>query len=335
MNIDLAIAGATGAVGEVIREILESRKFPVRQIHFLASERSAGTRLQYAGKSISVKNLAEFDFSQVQIAFFSAGGEVSATYAPIAAQAGAVVIDNTSYFRRDQDIPLLIPEVNGHRLSDYRHRNIIANPNCSTIQMLLALHPIHQQASITRINVATYQAVSGAGKRAMEELAGQTARLLNAQPIETKFFPKQIAFNAIPQIGEIQENGYSLEEMKIIWETRRIFEDDAIQVNPSCVRIPVFHGHSEAVHIETRDKITAPEARELLRSAPGVRLIDEPLDYPTPVSDAANADPVFVGRVREDISCDKGLNLWIVADNLRKGAALNSIQIAELLANEI
>ncbi len=334
-TLDLAIVGATGAVGEVLREILEARKFPLRQLHLLASERSAGTRLQYAGKSRLVKNLAEFDFSQVQIAFFSAGGDVSARYAPVAARAGCVVIDNTSRFRRDDAIPLLVPEVNRHRLGDYRHKNIIANPNCSTIQMLLPLQPIHRQAGITRINVATYQAVSGAGKRALEELAGQTARLLNAQPIETRLFPKQIAFNAIPQIGDIQENGYTLEEMKMIWETKKIFEDDAIQVNPSCVRIPVFHGHSEAVHIETRDKITAGEACELLRTAPGVKLIDDALDFPTAVSDAANADPVFVGRLREDLSCDRGLNLWIVADNLRKGAALNSVQIAELLVAEL
>ncbi len=334
MTINIAIVGATGAVGGVLRDILEARNFPLGELHLLASERSAGTRLQYAGKSIQVKPLSEFDFTPVQIAFFSAGSDVSATYAPIAAQAGAVVIDNTAYFRREAEIPLLIPEVNRHRLDDYQHRNIIANPNCSTIQMLLPLYPIHQQLGISRINVATYQAVSGAGKQAMDELAGQTARLLNAQPIETKHFPKQIAFNAIPQIGDMQDNGYSLEEMKIIWETQKILEDDEIQVNPTCVRIPVFYGHSEAVHIETKDKLSAAAARKLIAAAPGVKVLDAPGDFPTAVSDAADADPVYVGRIREDLFNDRGLNLWIVADNLRKGAALNSVQIAELLLNK-
>ena len=247
------------------------------------------------------------------------------------------MIDNTSHFRRDNDIPLVVPEVNAGRVKDYSDRNIIANPNCSTIQMLVALKPIYDAVGISRINVSTYQAVSGAGKRGVEELANQTARLLNANPIETDIFPKQIGFNAIPHIGDFQDNGFTLEEMKMIWETQKIFEDDEIQVNPTCVRIPVFYGHSEAVHIETRGKITAREAAQLLKEFPGIELIDESVDggYPTAVSDSAGTDGVFVGRIREDLHLDTGLDLWIVSDNVRKGAALNSIQIAEVLIKHL
>ena len=336
-EVDVAIVGATGAVGEVMREILEERDFPVRNLHLLASERSAGTVLTFRGKSIRVENLATFDFSQAQIGLFSAGGGISAEFAPIAAAAGCVVIDNTSHFRRDPEIPLIVPEVNLHRLPDYARHNIIANPNCSTIQMLVALKPIQDAVGISRINVATYQAVSGAGKRGVEELAGQTARLLNAQPFEMEAFPRQIAFNALPQIGDFEENGYTLEEMKMVWETRKIFEDESIGVNPTCVRIPAFYGHSEAVHIETRAPLTAAEARGLIEGAPGVELIDErePGGYPTAVTDAAGTDGVFVGRIREDISAENGLSLWVVSDNVRKGAALNSIQIAEFLLKHL
>ena len=334
---DVAIVGATGAVGEVMREILEQRSFPVRNLYLLASEKSAGTRLQFEGKSIVVEDLASFDFSQVQIGLFSAGGSISAGYAPIAAAAGCVVIDNTSHFRRDDEIPLVVPEINSHRIVDHSATNIIANPNCSTIQMLVALKPIYDAAGIRRINVSTYQAVSGAGKRAVEELATQTARLLNGQSVEEGILPKQIAFNVLPHIGDFQENGYTLEEMKMVWETHKIFEDDSISVNPTCVRIPVFHGHSEAVHIETETKMSASEARKLLESSPGIVLLDDTADngYPTPVLDSVGKDPVFVGRIREDISSDRGLNLWIVSDNLRKGAALNSIQIAEVLIKQL
>ncbi len=332
--VNVAIVGATGAVGEVMLEILEERDFPVGDVHLLASERSAGTRLQFKGKSLTVQNLAEFDFSQAQIGLFSAGGSISEEYAPKAAEAGCVVIDNTSHFRRDKDIPLVVPEINAHRVADYGNHYIIANPNCSTIQMVVALKPIHDEAGITRINVASYQAVSGSGKRGIEELANQTAKLLNAQPIEFEAYPKQIAFNALPEIGAFQENGYTLEEMKMVWETKKIFEDDSIEVNPTCVRIPVFYGHSEAVHIETRDKISAMRARELLAAAEGVEIIDDG-DYPTAVSDASGTDGVFVGRIREDVSSDRGLNLWIVSDNVRKGAALNSIQIAEVLLKHL
>lgn len=334
---DVAIVGATGAVGEVMREILEERDFPVKNLYLLASERSAGTRLQFRGKSIVVEDLATFDFSQVQIGLFSAGGAISAEYAPKAAAKGCIVIDNTSYFRRDPEIPLVVPEVNAHKIADYGNKNIIANPNCSTIQMLVALKPIYDAVGITRINVATYQAVSGAGKTAIQALATQTAKLLNATPIEHDVFPQQIAFNVIPVIGPFEDNGYTQEEMKMVWETQKIFEDDNIKVNPTCVRVPVFYGHSEAVHIETRDPVTADDARKWLQSAPGVELIDEIADpdFPTPVRDAAGTDPVFVGRVRADISTDRGLDLWVVSDNVRKGAALNSIQIAEVLIKHL
>jgi aspartate-semialdehyde dehydrogenase len=333
---NVAIVGATGAVGEVLLELLESRNFPVNNLYLLASERSAGTTLSFKGKRITVQNLAEFDFSQAEIGLFSAGGSISAEYAPKAAAAGCVVIDNTSHFRRDEDVPLVVPEVNSHALERFADRNIIANPNCSTIQMLVALKPIYDAVGIARINVATYQAVSGTGKSAIEELAAQTARLLNGQPAQSKVYPKQIAFNALPHIDTFQENGYTREEMKMVWETQKIFEDETISVNPTCVRIPVFHGHSEAVHIETKQPITAAEAQSLLERAPGVEVIDTRTDggYPTPVSEAAGSDPVYVGRIREDISHPMGLDLWVVSDNLRKGAALNSVQIAEVLVEK-
>jgi aspartate-semialdehyde dehydrogenase len=330
---DVAVVGATGAVGEAMISILEQREFPVGNLYLLASSRSAGKSIMFQGKSIKVTDLAEFDFSTVQIGLFSAGGSLSAEFAPKAAAAGCVVVDNTSHFRQDEDIPLVVPEVNAEALADYGRRNIIANPNCSTIQMVVALKPIYDAVGIERINVATYQAVSGGGKKAIEELAGQTARLLNGQEIECEAFPRQIAFNAIPQIDVFQDNGYTREEMKMVWETRKIFGDHSIQVNPTCVRIPVFFGHSEAVHIETVDKISAQEARSLLEQAPGISVVDEHTDggYPTPVVEAAGQDPVFVGRIREDISHPRGLDMWIVSDNVRKGAALNSVQIAETL----
>ncbi|HEX6928287.1 MAG TPA: aspartate-semialdehyde dehydrogenase [Gammaproteobacteria bacterium] len=333
---DVAVVGATGAVGETMLRILEEREFPVGQIFPLASERSAGSRIRFNGRAAVVQDLAAFDFSKAQIALFSAGGDVSAEYAPKAAAAGCVVIDNTSKFRLEDDIPLVVPEVNPQAVANYRARNIIANPNCSTIQMLVALKPLHDAAHIERINVATYQAVSGAGKSAIEELAGQTANLLNGKPIKPAVMTRQIAFNVIPHIDVFQDNGYTREEMKMVWETRKIFDDPGIRVNATAVRVPVFYGHSEAVHIETRKKLTAEEARQLLKKAPGVKLLDERRDggYPTAVTDAADKDPVWVGRVREDISHERGLNLWVVADNVRKGAALNSVQIAEILVKE-
>ncbi|MGI9295481.1 MAG: aspartate-semialdehyde dehydrogenase [Pseudomonadales bacterium] len=331
--VNVAVVGATGAVGQAMIEILQEQDFPVAQLFPLASERTAGSTVLFRNKSITVQNLADFDFSQTPIGLFSAGASVSAEYAPKAAKAGCVVVDNTSQFRYDKDIPLVVPEVNPERIADYSNRGIIANPNCSTIQMLVALKPIHDAVRILRINVATYQAVSGTGKDAIEELAGQSARLLSGQAAEPKVYPKQISFNVLPHIDSFEDNGYTREEMKMVWETRKIFADESIQVNPTCVRVPVFYGHSEAVHIETEKKITAQEARKLLRKSPGIRLIDKQQDagYPTAVEDAAGKDPVFVGRIREDISHPNGLNLWIVADNLRKGAALNSVQIAQIL----
>jgi aspartate-semialdehyde dehydrogenase len=280
-----------------------------------------------------VLDVAGFDWSQAQIGLFSAGASVSAQWAPIAAASGCVIIDNTSQFRYQDDIPLVVPEVNPQAIALYKNHGIIANPNCSTIQMLVALKPIHDAVGIERINVCTYQAVSGTGRKAIEELANQTANLLNGKPVQTSVYPKQIAFNVLPHIDVFQENGYTKEEMKMVWETRKILGDDSVQVNPTAVRVPVFYGHSEAVHIETREKITARRAREILDNAPGVTVVDEhlPGGYPTAVTEAAGKDAVFVGRIREDISHPRGLNLWVVSDNVRKGAALNSVQIAEVL----
>ena len=333
---DVAVVGATGAVGETMLGILAERQFPVGKVYALASERSAGSLVQFGEQRLKVQNLASFDFSQVQIGLFSAGASISEKHAPRAAAAGCVVIDNTSQFRYDVDIPLVVPEVNPHAIAEYRNRGIIANPNCSTIQMLVALKPIQDAVGIERINVATYQAVSGTGKEAIEELASQTAALLNGKPVESKVYPKQIAFNALPHIDTFQSNGYTKEEMKMVWETQKIMEDETIRVNPTAVRIPVFYGHSEAVHIETREKLTVEQARELLSRAPGVSIMDtpEPGGYPTPVTEGANHDAVFVGRIREDISHPRGLNLWVVSDNVRKGAALNSVQIAEILIRD-
>ncbi len=333
----VAMVGATGAVGETLLAILAERDFPVSELVPLASERSAGGKLMFAGKELVVQLLDTYDFAGVDIAFFSAGGSVSREHAPRAAAAGAVVIDNTSEFRYQDDIPLVISEVNPHAIAQYTQRGIIANPNCSTMQMLVALAPIHRAAQIERINVATYQSVSGAGRSGMEELGRQTAALLNFQSVEPgKKFPAQIAFNVIPQIDDFQPNGYTKEEMKLVWETRKILEDESIQVNPTAVRVPVFYGHSEAVHIETSEKISAEQARELLHQAPGVVLVDErqPGGYPTAVGEAAGNDAVYVGRIREDISHERGLDLWIVSDNIRKGAALNAVQIAELLIED-
>lgn len=333
---DVAVVGATGAVGETMLEILAERKFPVGKVYALASERSVGKRVSFGGKMLVVEDLATFDFSKVQIGLFSPGASVSAIYAPKAAAAGCVVIDNTSQFRYDDDIPLVVPEVNPEAIAHYKNRGIVANPNCSTIQMLVALKPIYDAVGITRLNIATYQAVSGTGKEAIEELAGQTAALLSGDRKEPVVYPKTIAFNVLPQIDVFMDNGYTKEEMKMVWETRKIMGDQTIMVNPTAVRVPVFYGHSEALHIETRDKITAADARALLEKAPGVKVVDERKDggWPTAQSDAAGTDPVYVGRIREDISIERGLNLWVVSDNVRKGAALNSVQIAECLARD-
>jgi aspartate-semialdehyde dehydrogenase len=328
----VAVVGATGAVGETLLTLLHERKFPYSEVVPLASAKSAGKSVKFGNRSLIAKSLEDYDFRGTDIALFSAGGSVSEQHAPRAAAEGAVVVDNTSHFRYQPDIPLVVSEVNPEAIAGYRTRGIIANPNCSTMQMLVALAPIHRAATITRINVATYQSVSGAGRSGLDELGKQTADLLSFRPVKPKKFQTQIAFNLIPHIDVFQDNGYTKEELKMVWETQKIL-DPAIQVNPTCVRVPVFYGHSEAVHIETERKITAEAARELLRSAPGVELVDDPSlgIYPTPVGHAAGRDPVFVGRVREDLSHPRGLNLWVVADNIRKGAALNAVQIAELL----
>lgn len=332
-KVNVAVVGATGLVGRHMLEILAARKFPVNKLYALASARSRGEQLEFGGGGIPVQDLSEFDFAGVDIALFSAGGDVSKVYAPRAAAAGAVVIDNTSAFRYDDDVPLIVPEINAELVAAGRERGIIANPNCSTIQMVVVLKPIHDAAGIERINVATYQAVSGAGKEAVEELAGQSARLLNGLPIECTVAPKQIAFNVLPHIDAFQDNGYTREEMKLVWETRKILGDERIMVNATAARVPVFYGHSEAVHVETRRKLTAAAARALLEKAPGVSVLDahEAGGYATAATEAAHHDAVFVSRIREDISHPRGLDFWVVADNVRKGAALNSIQIAERL----
>ncbi|MNK27044.1 Aspartate-semialdehyde dehydrogenase 2 [compost metagenome] len=331
----VAVVGATGAVGETMLSILAERDFPIASLSLLASSRSAGGEIDYRGEKIKVQDLADFDPKGVDIALFSAGGSVSKEYGPRFAAAGAVVIDNSSAFRYDDDVPLVVSEVNPDALKN-RPRGIIANPNCSTMQMLVALAPLHRKYHIERINVATYQSVSGGGRSALEELGKQTGQLLSFQEIDPQRFPVQIAFNLIPHIDDFQDNGFTKEEMKLVWETRKILGDDSILVNPTAVRVPVFYGHSEAVTIETREKVTPDAARELLSRSPGVEVVDkhEAGGYPTPVTHASGNDAVYVGRIREDLSHPRGLNLWIVSDNIRKGAALNAVQLAELVAAE-
>ena len=331
----VAVVGATGAVGETMLSILAERQFPVGELVALASERSAGGEVDFGGRKVPVRDLATFDPTGVDIALFSAGGSVSKEYGPKFAAAGAVVIDNSSAFRYDDDVPLVVSEVNPEAAKQ-RPRGIIATPNGSTMQMLVALAPIHREYGIERINVATYQSVSGAGRSALEELGRQTGALLNFQDADPQRFPVQIAFNLIPHIDDFLDNGFTKEEMKLVWETRKILGDDSIQVNPTAVRVPVFFGHSEAVAIETRKKVTPEAARALLEQSPGVEVVDERKagGYPTPVTHASGNDAVYVGRIREDFSHPRGLNLWIVSDNIRKGAALNAVQLAELVAQE-
>jgi aspartate-semialdehyde dehydrogenase len=333
-EIDIAVVGATGVVGEAMLEILAQRKFPVGKVHALASNRSVGKTVSFGNRELHVEDLAEFDFSQVKIGLFSAGASVSAEFAPKATAAGCVVIDNTSQYRYDDDIPLVVPEVNAEKIANYKDKGIIANPNCSTIQLVVALKPIYDAVGIDRINIATYQSVSGAGRSAVEELVRQTATLLNGRALEIEGDTKQIAFNVVPHIDVFQDNRYTKEEMKMVWETRKILGDDDIQINPTAVRVPVFYGHSEAVHIETKEKLSAEKACDLLSLAPGITLLDgvETGQYPTAVTESSGNDAVFVGRVREDISHPRGIDLWVVSDNIRKGAALNSVQIAEILA---
>ena len=331
---NVVVLGASGAVGQTMLEILEERNFPVANLYPLASSRSAGETVNFNGKQIEILDVETFDWSLAQIGFFSAGGSVSEKWAPIAAEHGCVVIDNTSHFRYDIDVPLVVPEVNPQAIADFRNRNIIANPNCSTIQMLVALKPIYDAFGISRINVATYQSVSGTGKKAIEELAKQCAKLLQGLPVETDVYPKQIAFNVLPQIDVFMDNGYTKEEMKMVWETQKIFGDDNITVNATAVRVPVFYGHSEAINIETIQPVDADDIKSVLRGMEGIELFESDNEYPTAVTDGAGTDPVYVGRIRKDISHPNGINLWVVADNIRKGAALNSIQIAEILIRD-
>ncbi len=333
---NVAVVGATGAVGEAMLAGLIERKFPVDHVYAIASERSVGKTVEFGRDTLDVLDIATFDFTDIDLALFSAGNAVSEQYAPIAAAHNCVVIDNSSFFRYDADIPLVIPEVNPERIADYTRQGIIANPNCSTIQMLVALKPLHDAVGITRINVATYQSVSGTGKEAISELIDQLGQLLNGRPIKPGVYPQQIAFNVLPHIDEFQENGYTREEMKMVWETHKILGDESILVNPTAVRVPVLYGHSEAIHVEFKSPLSAADAKRLLKKAPGVVVVDDPSKqkYPTVISHATGHDDVFVGRIRQDISHPNGLDLWVVADNIRKGAATNAIQIAEILCRD-
>jgi len=331
----VAVVGATGAVGQQMVACLEERRFPVARLVPLASERSLGKKVTFLGKEIPVEVLTKDSFDGVEVALFSAGGSISKEYGPIAATAGAVVVDNSSAWRMDPEIPLVVPEVNPQDIGLYTRRGIIANPNCSTIQMVVVLKPLHDAARLRRVVVSTYQAVSGTGQKAVEELANQVRAILSCQDPVNKVYPHRIAFNCLPHIDVFLENGYTKEEMKMVNETQKIMGDDTIRVTATTVRVPVFYGHSEAVNIETERKLTVPEARQILAAAPGVKVVDDPLknQYPMPL-DAAGQDLTLVGRIREDFSIDNGLNLWVVADNLRKGAATNAVQIAEILIRD-
>lgn len=329
---NVAVVGATGAVGNEMVEILEERNFPIKNLKLLASSRSVGKTISFKGTDIKVEELKEDSFKDVDIGLFSPGGAVSMKFAPIAAASGCVVIDNTSAFRMEPDIPLVVPEVNEHAIAGYKNRGIISNPNCSTIQMVVVLKPLHDYAKIKRVVVSTYQAVSGTGKKAIYELEQQVLAIYNNREIEKKVYPHQIAFNCLPHIDSFLENGYTKEEMKMVNETKKIMGDDSIQVTATTVRVPVFYGHSESVNVEFENKITPEKARELLSNAPGVQVTDDPSKniYPLAIY-AAGKDETFVGRIRGDETVRYGLNMWIVADNIRKGAALNAVQIAEVL----
>jgi aspartate-semialdehyde dehydrogenase len=331
-SYNVAVVGATGAVGNEMIKVLEQRQFPVEKLTLLASERSSGKEISFCGKLLPVEVLTENSFQGIAIGLFSAGGSISEKFAPIAAAAGCVVVDNTSAFRMDPEVPLVVPEVNPEAIALYKQRGIIANPNCSTIQMVVALKPIHDAVRIKRIVVSTYQAVSGTGKKAIEELSLQTQALMNCQEPVVKVYPHRIAFNCLPQIDVFLDNGYTKEEMKMVNETKKILNDPTIGVTATTVRVPVFYAHSESINIETEKKITADEVRELLATAPGIRVVDNPREKQYPLAiDAAGRDETFVGRIREDESIPNGINMWVVSDNIRKGAALNAVQIAEIL----
>lgn len=330
-QVDIAIVGATTSVGETLLEVLEERKFPVGQIYLLDSESTSGSRLEFSGYALKIGDISSFDFSRVQIAFFVSTEALSKEYVEKATKAGCMVIDRTPAFRNEKDVPLVIPEVNEDVLDEINKRKIVSLPSCTSTQMLMALKPIYDAVGIKRINVSTYQSVSGSGKEAAEELASQTAALLNFRDVKCKTYPKQIAFNVLPQIGEFQDNGYSEEEMKLVWETQKVLNDKSVKVNATAVRVPVFIGHAASINIETNKKITAADVNKLLENAKGVELVKNQADWPTPVTEAAGNDSVYIGRVREDISSDNGINMWVVTDNMRKGAAVNAVQIAEIL----
>ncbi|HPA14566.1 MAG TPA: aspartate-semialdehyde dehydrogenase [Desulfobacterales bacterium] len=334
-KINVAVAGATGVVGNQMVACLEERNFPVRSIRLLASSRSVGRKLAFRGEMIGVEELKEDSFKGVDIAIFSAGGGTSSHFAPFAAKTGCVVIDNSSAWRMDPEVPLVVPEINPHAIADYKNKGIIANPNCSTIQMVVALNPIHKKCGIKRIVVSTYQAVSGTGKKAVDELADQTRSFASSREYKTSIYPHRIAFNCLPHIDVFLDNGYTREEIKMVNETRKILEDATIGITATTVRVPVFFGHSESVNIETREHISADEARMLLSKAPGVKVVDDPARniYPMAI-DVEGQDLTFVGRIREDESIPNGINMWVVADNIRKGAATNAVQIAEILAKK-
>ena len=333
MGFKIAVVGATGNVGREMLNILAERNFPVDEVFALASSRSVGTEVSFGDKTLTVKNLETHDFSNTDICLMSAGGSVSKKFSPKIAAAGCVVIDNSSAWRYDSEVPLIVPEVNPDAIEGFRKKNIIANPNCSTAQLVVALKPLHDKAKIKRVVVSTYQSVSGAGKDAMDELFNQTRAVFVADPIETKKFPKRIAFNVIPHIDVFMEDGYTKEEWKVLAETKKIL-DPKIRLTCTAVRVPVFIGHAESVNIEFENEITADEARDILRDAPGCLVVDkhEPGGYVTPYESAGD-DATYISRIREDATVENGLNIWVVSDNLRKGAALNTIQIAELLVN--
>ena len=334
-KFSIAVAGATGAVGNQMIRCLEEANFPVRSVKFLASSRSVGRSLRFKGDLVEVEELKEDSFKGIDIALFSAGGGTSQRFAPLAARDGCVVVDNSSAWRMNPEVPLVVPEVNPHAIAQYTQKGIIANPNCSTIQMVVVLHPIHKEYRIKRIVVSTYQAVSGTGKKAIDELFDQTRAMINFLDFETRVYPHRIAFNCLPHIDVFLDNGYTKEEMKMVNETRKIMEDDAIAVTATTVRVPVFFGHSESVNIETKDPVIADDVKALLQNAPGVKVMDDPGKNLYPLAtDAAGQDLTLVGRIRQDESIANGINMWIVADNIRKGAATNAVQIAQALAND-
>ncbi len=334
-KFNIAVAGATGAVGNQMIRCLEEMNFPVRSVEFLASSRSVGRHLRFKGDLIEVKELKEDSFKGIDIALFSAGGGTSQRFAPLAAKDGCVVVDNSSAWRMDPKVPLVVPEVNAHAIAQYTEKGIIANPNCSTIQMVVVLHPIHKKYGVKRIVVSTYQAVSGTGKKAIDELFDQTRAMINFLDYETRVYPHRIAFNCLPHIDIFLDNGYTKEEMKMVNETRKILEDASIAVTATTVRVPVFFGHSESVNIETKDPVSAEDVKALLQNSPGVKVMDDPRKNLYPLAtDAAGQDLTLVGRIRQDESIPSGINMWIVADNIRKGAATNAVQIAQVLASD-